>query len=216
MKTIPILFQTDMVEAILSGRKTQTRRIIKPRKSAEGMTWCPNIGEDLASEHQESLEIQGFDLIHHDDGFVTVIPPSPYDAGDLLWVREKWKSHSIYAQMRPSEIPESTIFYAAGELYCPSNTPWRPSIFMPRWASRLTLQVLSVRAEQVQDISEKDAKAEGVDRAFVMVDDQPTAYYDEGFAKLWNQINGNWEQNPWVRVIEFQAIHRNVDAVIEQ
>src|SRR5690606_35415888 len=98
MKEHQILFKSEMVNAILAGKKTQTRRIIKPKKSAEGLICNPNIPTTLASEHLESLEIQGFLCVPVENGF-QVIPPCNYEVGDHLWVRESgW--------LRPYRTPQ--------------------------------------------------------------------------------------------------------------
>lgn len=85
-----------------------------------------------------------------------------WKAGDLVWVREAWKPHSLYTAMKPREMPRSKVFYRADDGYAPSNTRWHPSIHMPRWASRLTLEIVATRQERLQDIGEADAAAEGI------------------------------------------------------
>lgn len=198
----PIIFSGPMVRAILDGRKTQTRRVLKDQPGERDRAFKMDDG----SWHQSA----------HDGTWMTPLKV-PYAAGDRLWVREAWKPHSIYADRRPSDIPPSTIFYAADEKYAPSNTPWRPSIYMPRWASRLTLTVTDVRVQRLQDISPGDAKAEGV--ASQLVDHGgvgPEGSYRDNFRKLWNELNEKrgygWDVNPWVVAITFTAEQRNIDA----
>lgn len=136
----PILFSAPMVRALLDGRKTQTRRVAKAFAGRDDL-----------------------------DGILRRYPRQagcPYGVpGDLLWVRETWKPHSIYAGMKPREVPRTKVFFRADDAYAPSNTPWKPGIHMPRWASRLTLLVADVRVERLQAISDDDAIAEGLYRS---------------------------------------------------
>ena len=173
----PILFNSQMVQAVLAGTKTQTRRVVKPQ---------PEIYE---SRHgATSLRWRGGVL----DTPLNIAPYQlrqlcPHGAiGDRLWVRETWASDD-----------STTAYYRAdGETYN-AGLPWRPSIFMPRWASRLTLEITDVRVERVQDISRKDAKDEGVLLNFHL---------------LWDAINAergySWDSNPWVWAISFQRVQQ--------
>ncbi len=198
----PILFSGPMVRAILAGRKTQTRRVVKlnPRVSVS------------FSEH---LLEQG------------VLPVCPYGVpGDRLWVRETfaWNDPEFEEQDRedavgrPQDPDGRWCWYRAtdGEI----DGPWTPSIHMPRWASRLTLGVKAVRVERLQDINEDDAKAEGVEAYASIGPDQrvPGPGFNRAllrdqphrlpFADFWRSINGEdaWEQNPWVWVVEFEVL----------
>jgi len=193
MKERQILFSAPMVRAILDGSKTQTRRIVKTGK------W----------EHENSEYGVSFGNC-------------PYgEPGDRLWVRETWNKFDAW----------EGYFYAAddhpfgiGEADDPDHIEqhdirWKPSIHMPRAASRITLEVTGVRVERLQDISEADARAEGVEP--VVVGEGWRRYCDSGseevgvppcadarhsFQSLWEQINGagSWAANPWVWVVEFQ------------
>ena len=136
-------------------------------------------------------------------------------------MREAWKPHSIYAGKPPREIPKSTVFYKADDRYAPSNTPWVPSIHMPRWASRITLAVTEVRVERLQDITAEGEIAEGIepqpfhDGRFIIAGDgwsYPSAV--KAYAALWNSLHGDgaWDANPWVAVIRFVPTLRNIDA----
>lgn len=159
-----------------------------------------------------------------------------YATGDRLWVRETWGVNSgpgvwCSKAARPNVALTSGVWspvvfrattdeYAWG-MYGPPK--WRPSIHMPRTSSRLTLTVTGVKVERLQDISEADAKAEGVDR-LVMEGDGEAFYLDEikgtyrcGFAGLWEHINGKregagWDANPWVVAVSFSPELRNIDA----
>jgi hypothetical protein len=174
VKERPMLFNGDMVRAILDGRKTQTRRIAKPRHCNHG------------SEGQRC----------------------PYgQPGDRLWVRETWSMDAGAV----SEDAESDwhICYKADlsvtqalctdaeclRLYDSQRSAWRPSIHMPRWASRITLEITDVRVERLQVISLDDAKAEGVETT-------------DQYAELWCKINGaeSWNANPWVWVVAFKRV----------
>lgn len=176
MKERPILFSAPMVRALLEGRKTQTRRIVKlPAKDGSGDN---RFVFDDAEGRKRFIDC-------------------PYgEPGDRLWVRETW---------RPAQV-DGMAWYAAT---CGDETHerWKPSIHMPRWASRITLEITGVRVEQLQDISESDAIAEGVTpsdmKAISCLDRNYHAYF-----MLWESINGSgsWDLNPWVWVIEFRRI----------
>ena len=174
MKERPILFNTDMVRAILDGRKTQTRRIVKPQPLEGGKvdsTWI-----------------------------------RPFAKGQRLWVRESWAWYPL------DHDPTCVIYradYPHGTPCPPEYERWRPCIHMPRWASRILLEVTAVRVERLQDISEADAQAEGATGQcpvgnLRIYNEAPLAYH---FAQIWEQAHPNtWDQNPWVWVIDFQRI----------
>jgi len=180
----PILFSAPMVRAILAGTKTQTRRVVKPAHKA----WM-----DQPVTHQ---------LGEWDKR------PLPYGKpGDRLWVRETWQAVSgndrarhIMTHPRPDR---GWLEYAATPRADEPAYKWRPSIHMPRWASRIMLEVTGVRVERLQDISEADAMAEGVTAGKYTGLDRA---YARAYSDLWEQINGpgSWDANPWVWVIEFK------------
>jgi hypothetical protein len=202
MKERPILMSDTMVRAILDGRKTQTRRVVKPQPDramvaphCENGWWMWRVWTPEHAKH-------GYPSTRYGD------VRCPYGVpGDRLWVRETWAPH-------PSG--ERTAFYAAtlGGLYVGGfpewDGPWKPSIHMPRWASRITLEVVNVRVERLQDISEADAQAEGCDPAIAgHCEDGPLRTYRTGFVRLWDNINAEratWASNPWVWVVEFKRI----------
>lgn len=194
MKERPILFSGPMVRAILDGRKTQTRRIVKPQPTGcepyRCERYCPAIVRP-DGELDAGPEVFG---CYSDDGEWGV--RCPYGGpGDRLWVRERWAAVKGFDWYRPRDIPRNaTITYAGhGDTACANGIgKWRPSIHMPRWASRITLDVEAVRVERLQDITDEDAAAEGVE-------------YRTVFAELWESINGrgSWDLNPWVWVVEF-------------
>lgn len=214
MKERPILFSAPMVRALLNGSKTQTRRVVKPQ---------PN------GNHRGKFNLSTFTA---DEGIETYWQNyplwgpvrSPYGKqGDQLWVRETFYIDLIPYDRGPlpkaeptDEWKESTYYRADGECcqqisecccYEVGPTPWRPSIHMTRWASRILLYVVSMRIERLQNISEEDAIAEGIEqhktglgKAHV---DPRLAYRD-----LWESINGpgSWDANPWVWVICFKVV----------
>lgn len=207
----PILFSAPMVRALLAGTKTQTRRVIKPRGEnslfAPGM-WVDSYVLDPGNAEWRSREI-------------------PFAVGDRLWVKETWRTHRSWDDHKPSDvIPCSRLWYQAdGRDNCDQHGKARPSIFMPRWASRLTLTVTDVRVERLQDISRGDAIAEGLThRPGVIEPDwwvlpeplhqgawlSPVAAY----RFLWNEINGPgaWDANPWVVAVSFDVREGNIDA----
>lgn len=187
IKESPILFSRPMVRAILDGRKTQTRRVVKPQLEF-GVGRCPYSPTCWA-------------VLADKGGGCSCKPVKPpYQPGMRLWVRETWAA------------TDETINETPGVVYLATDPDWssmegfrwRPSIFMPRSASRITLQVTDVRVERVQAISEADAKAEGVTP--LAIDVQPGHAFRERFRDLWDSINGNWNQNPWVWVVSFQRV----------
>lgn len=198
MKERPILFSGPMVRAILEGRKTQTRRVVKHKQP---LFEAPH----SFKAYQTTEGVFGFES--YDE---TV--RCPYgQPGDRLWVRETWAySHQCEHYNHLHERNDSFIYRATNEACGPKK--WRPPIHMPRWASRITLEVTGVRVERVLDISEEDARDEGPPDIFN--DTWPTiAEYHpiDAFRTLWNSINGNkpgrsWDDNPWVWVIEFKRI----------
>jgi hypothetical protein len=228
MKERPILFKAEMVRAILDGRKTQTRRAVKPQP-ASGVRQSPFSSSGLEDGHGRELSC-------------------PYGKpGDQLWVRETWRigawdhnegSMCIDYQDGPDKtwrnVPDSGWFErewiaisdeltrkkigfnAKGNYHwAPGQSPlkWKPSIHMPRWASRIQLEITDLRVERLQEISEEDAFQEGVDNKLCAesVGRSPLKMgvaTQSGYAYFWDKINGpgSWDANPWVWVIEFKRI----------
>lgn len=198
----PILFSDAMIRAILDGRKCQTRRIVKPQPVKNNGFW--------------ELYGAGWSM---DSGSIPCIPGhslstrNPYgQTGDLLWVRE------TYASNIPGCESQGGYCYKADQVDPRGDGPanpikWKPYIFMPREASRITLKITDLRVERVQDISEEDAKAEGA--PLEKQHNPPKGFhppglhsYRFGFYKLWKSINGSesWERNDWVWVISFERV----------
>ncbi len=202
MKEHPILFSASMVQAILDGRKAQTRRIINPQ---------PRHVICLAGEWVNVQPIE--------PGAVHPVIKCPYGKpGDRLWVRETFRTQygddvCVYGY-RADYDP-----YQKGRVHGCSK--WKPSIHMPRLASRITLKITNIRAERLQDISEEDAKSEGITvipghkwRTFQEENEgkdwKPFTHRD-GFMGLWNNLNEErgfgWESNPWVWAVSFKRIY---------
>lgn len=192
MKERPILFSGPMVRAILDGTKTQTRRVVKPQFAADAIPV-----EMPATDPAGGWVVPGHSGVWWCDAAANPddVRRCPYgQPGDRLWVREAWARTRVFgAEM---------VVYREGDNRTDYGGPWKPSIHMPRWASRITLEITSVRVERLQDISEADAIAEGV-----YTDPASPAY--DAYAQLWDEINGpgSWAANPWVWVLEFRRLN---------
>lgn len=220
MKERPIIFSAPMVRAILQGKKTQTRRIVKPQ---------PPTPEQVRKLSGSSFSI--FTDAHTPGKFRVAGPVwcvrrlinrepqwiCPYGvAGDRLWVRETWFDNMASDDGDTAQTPARCVYRADGEFMeqFPEDYmegKWTPSIHMPRWASRITLEIVAVHVERLQDITEHDAEREGFERSF----DPDGSEYGaelttavEAFEMLWHKINGadSWNANPWVWVIEFRKL----------
>lgn len=214
MKEKPILFSAPMIRAILNGTKSQTRRVVK-LQPYEGVTivgpeYYAPVAYDKQGEMEPGKEIYG---IYDEDGEWGV--KCPYGVpGEKLWVREAWFPRCSDAERYGTE---EVIYRADGG--CAIQPKWKPSIHMPRWASRLNLIVTGVRVERVQEISETDVKAEGVYQCLKM-SSFSGLHYEQitpeemnpriygPFISLWDSINKKrgfeWSENPFVWVIEFE------------
>ena len=216
MRTInerQILFTGDMVRAILDGRKTQTRRIMKPQPSYN-FGWYPGSCDDSKSLHYGNEN-------HFKIGVVIDFPKHGI-VGDRLWVKETFREWhqsdgecSCDEQCSCKASPSTKYCYRADGFVIDEEErelglKWTPSIFMPRAASRINLEITGVRVEPLQDISEEDAGKEGVKPAFLDYSDNVVAFplHKYGFRKVWKEINGaaSWDKNPWVWVIEFKRV----------
>lgn len=208
----PILFSAPMVRGLLDGRKTQTRRILKPQPGP----WKYHYGEGggCQSDWNWSTCWQDIDdgsrqfVLRGNCGFVEdYFQKLPYAPGDRLWVRE---AHAIDGERVFCRLDHDEATGRGPRV----DARWRSSTQMPRWASRLTLIVTDVRVQRLQEISEEDAKAEGVRRPFKILDDDPSTHVD-AFGDLWNSIHGPdaWGENPWVVALTFDVIQKNIDEV---
>lgn len=214
MKEIGMLFSGEMVQAILDERKTQTRRLARDcRIDSNGNAWQGkwNFGQDVwGKPHVNRWK-------------------KPCNVGDHIYVRETWSYYYF-----DSDTKKQFYYYKADYLdfekgFTPdgwdSRPPaaggdrWYPSIHMPKAAARIWLEVTDVRIERLQDISEKDAIAEGIDMesefASLCIDLETAPYSNDlvrnsaaitVFKKLWESTCGSWDANPWVWVIEFKQI----------
>ncbi|MCG7598366.1 hypothetical protein MHM84_01035 [Halomonas sp. McH1-25] len=236
MKERPILFNGEMVRAILDGRKTQTRRVVKPK--VEELIRChagvPGEECEVSFRYNNWFDDNGtahdpewlcYASEYPEEGIIP-IGQCPYgEPGDRLWVREGILQ-SLDSTTLPSGECESYWTHEKVEYLADTpqpqqrflrpdsySSPWmkrRPSIHMPRWASRITLEIVSVRVERLQEISEADAKAEGV-HGEQEAADAGLSWHDKprrAFRFLWQSINGadSWDANPWVWVVEFKRI----------
>jgi len=193
MNEHPILFSGEMVKAILDGRKTQTRRVIKRGVVGRMMSGDQKLWPYVYDKRGKSVAV-----------------PCPYgQPGDLLWVRETWATSPFLNDIKPSELSRdfTSLFYRANQGVNDSHYSWRPSIHMSRWASRINLEVTGVRVGRVQDISEADAVTEGME---VVPIGTATWTNRQSFGILWDKINAkrgySWDSNPWVWVVEFKKL----------
>lgn len=194
MSDHPIIFSGPMLRALLDGRKTQTRRVLKPQPVAGVVAGLANGEWAWASE-----------ATGHVCGMVRL----RYATGDRLWVREAWTQDGC---------SDGAVAYR-----CSDDVPgyiqavrWRPSIRMPRWASRITLTVTDVRVQRLQDITEADAKAEGgQDSGESWQEGPPRASARYNFQNIWSTIHGPdaWDANPWVAAYTFTVARRNIDSM---
>lgn len=203
----PILFNTEMVRAILDGRKTCTRRLIKPQPDKKHIY---PLGFVTDSTEKKEVGCFGFAANEYGGSIQYVKPPYRYAPGDILYVRETWKKapngYYYYEDWQRNDIADVT--------------KWKPSIRMPKEAARIWLKVTDVRVERLQKITEDGCIAEGIYpsncrgcNATFGCDTCPHEGYDEvdEFADLWNSTikksdldRCSWDANPWVWVIEFE------------
>lgn len=222
----PILFSGPMIQAILEGNKTVTRRVIKPQTELRPGTMLGPTRQRI-----ETAYWHWKDEWWWQDPQPSMIAKCPYgQVGDLLWVRETWAMFSSSHDFEygwegiglvdvgiPKSKPKGrslAVVYKADGYYAEEGETWRPSIHMPRWASRLTLEITNVRVERVQDISEQDAVSEGVTFDKERLD--PYSIWPahmrprSAFRELWDSINSGrgygWDANPFVWCISFKRI----------
>ena len=190
----PILFSTPMVKAIIAGKKTMTRRVIK----------------DKVFQQWQDVGFSSDFIKRPDNNWIEKCPYG--QVGDILWVRETW--NMLPANDRAG-IP-TDYWYRADDKSENPDDRWRPSIFMPRVAARLFLKVTNIRVERLRDITEEDAIAEGVlwnrakkinelEKSNNIINNAKTL-----FMRLWDSINSKrgygWDINPWVWVVEFERV----------
>lgn len=231
----PIIFSAPMIRALLAGRKTQTRRILRRQPEPCDHEHWPDEPAPRWTIDEDGAHCgvcgNGTRLATTKSGVAGL--PVPARVGDRLYVREAWAPLDALTHSDPgAQALADRGFYRADESTVEGEiSRWRPSIHMPRWASRLTLLVTDVRVERLQDISEGDAAAEGVelesaDPPFhyvpgiwphsitaVGVEEPGGRHAARSFAKLWGHINGSesWQANPWVVAVTFTVRARNID-----
>lgn len=228
----PILFNTDMVKAILDGRKTQTRRPVKNQPSNgwafEDIETGGAFGR-ITSTHPKKGKFGAFVRRGVGTDFPEVdIEVSPYGMpGDHLWVRETWQGPLVDEKDEGEFMEDQSSFqkpkycaYRASDDSCEFYDMelgelvyrWKPSIHMPRWACRLVLEITDVRLERVQDITEEDAKAEGTITEKMALEAGLTWRFGDRkqFQDMWDKVYPNsWKNNEWVWVIEFKIAELN-------
>jgi len=212
-----ILFNGAMVRALLAGTKTQTRRAINPQPPAIGAN-----GGAFREVVPSLLPNDGslFDFRYALDNPIAVRCPFG-QVGDRLWVREAWKAHTTFDHLPPCDIPESHVWYMADEGY-KAQSRYRHGMFMPRWASRITLEITGVRVERLQDgdgetSAESRYLSEGINRidhgrgdhyySAFRNEPHPKNWCDptDAFREVWESTGGDWDANPWVWVVEFSV-----------
>ena len=215
MKEKPLLFSGPMVRAILDGRKTQTRRVFK-NENGEAKISTDVSRVDVSVNGVASLMFPLADGTLHPKSF-TYKCPYGYP-GTKLWVRETFEYCVRGADYTPGF--EDYVAYRAdngAKMITPGlistediNGKWRPSIHMPRWASRISLEVTGVRMERLQDISTEDIRAEGVDDGMTnpRMGKRHDASMRMAWQALWESINGpdSWAASPWVWIVEFKRV----------
>lgn len=231
MKERPILFSTDMVKAILDGRKTMTRRVVSfkdawPFNNSNSWPYVKQL-DDGTWMWADSPDF------NYPKNYMKNGIKCPYgQVGDRLWVREKWgelgwhKGEIPIHKIKDYEGCERDIIYYQEIIeQCPDFlwfgedesieyrkdggevTHWKSSMFIPRWASRITLEITNIRVERVQDITEDDAEKEGDPKQGLIASENDHTTW---FQHLWDSINGKkypWESNPWTWVIEFKKLN---------
>lgn len=221
MKTIPMIFNQQMVTALVDGRKTVTRRPVESwRLPVECHYQDDRYPESKYMSTANNHGRWGFGVFgatpeaameNYNGEYQSC---APYNKGDLIWVRETFRQFNSSNECGCSDSPcgcpsnGSFIYKAGGD---DGESKWKPSIHMPRKASRLTLRVTGVRCERVQAITDEQARNEGVYPA------RPSSLvmpHYISFMDLWGELYGNWCKNPWVWVIEFELIKSNIDKVI--
>ncbi len=246
MKERPILFKGEMVRAVLDGRKTQTRRVVKVQPEEIGgdirFPWATFYnGGNVHTWDRDGVGGENWNVgrFPKENKFIEALKRTPYtnacpygQTGDRLWVRETWAKvingeecidpprnckgeicEGCHVEYRADTEDPYPGEWPADEV-CDETPRWRPSIHMPRWASRINLEVKAIRVERVQEISNKDAKAEGISFYDCSIVTESGGHEEESpscvFASLWDSINAkrgySWESNPWVWVVEFKLL----------
>ncbi|EMR0794912.1 hypothetical protein N0607_12885 [Pseudomonas aeruginosa] len=226
MKERPILFNDQMVRAIIEGRKTVTRRVMKYQPHEDASVTVGNYNVTIVDRHGEQQPGPEAFGAWWSDGERGCICPHG-EPGDRLWVRETWTDVNLCGapalayradedirdlMEEPGFLDDRGAFnyddprvkpYPFACWYADlDQARWRPSIHMPRWASRILLEITAVRVERLHDLSDPGALAEGVSHSEMHSGDSLV----DVFARLWKSIGGDWDANPWVWVVEFKRV----------
>lgn len=220
MKERPILFSAPMVRVLLEGRKTQTRRVVKPQPPSGHNFAGFTTHSTCSADEGKAVWAAGSGPLMHEAHRVRC----PYgQPGDRLWVREAWRLCREADGVKPRDTDAAyRCWYEADAPHQPGFGRLRPGMFMPRWASRITLEITEVRVQRVQEISEEGAIAEGIERddegrwtdyqnlGFGGYFDHPIQGARFSFASLWDSINAKrgfgWDANPWVWCLSFRRV----------
>jgi hypothetical protein len=218
-RELPLLMTAPMVRALLNGTKTQTRRAVKFQKHGDGL---PPIPDEAWIEHSyEKPEHGNVPCLKvpygHGDEQVIYRHFPRFEPGMRAWVKETFGSpdadHPLCKGGRTIEQGMRLVYRAnpSGKS-SQGSFVWRPSIFMPRWASRITLEITEVRVERLQSISEEDAIAEGIDHDFRLSMKGGHFSCVGAYADLWDSINGkgSWNANPWCWCISFRVLENKI------
>ena len=222
----PMIFSAPMVRALLEGRKTQTRRLLKPQPP-EGDRFLGITGPIPKAVFNPHHPKEGSSYADNDTAIELRC-----GVGDRVWVKEAWRTVAQDDGKPPSALKADPL-HVGYQADCPAGSipmagRLRSPIHMPRWASRLTLHVTDVRVQRLQEISGADARAEGVERlhgGYHDTDDVFRDYCDDGhgyggfggarlsFVSLWDTLHGPdaWEANPWVAALTFEFERANID-----
>ncbi|MCF5652687.1 hypothetical protein GIV49_24475 [Pseudomonas syringae] len=219
IKERPILFSAPMVRAILCGQKTVTRRVVNVQPFDLSWSRRDHRFEYVAGRAVNGDELDGFYAYSTRHGGEWSAKCPFGQPGDRLWVREAWQADEQVNAVAPRELSHGEpIHYPADgnskQTGCSMITPGktRPSIHMPRWVSRILLEITDVRVERLQEISRSDIRAEGLECPPELASDDVSPnyrdWYPAAWRELWESINGadSWNSNPWVWVVEFTRV----------
>jgi hypothetical protein len=214
MKERPIIFSGDMIRAILEGRKTQTRRVCKQQPYGNGFAFEGNeflCHNDYLPPSAMLMDVyKGGKYLYATSNMEGWESECPYGQPvDRLWVQETYRQAYPKTKYSHGVVYRADAARALGMDEYSDRHKWTPSTQMPRWASRITLEITGVRVERLQDISEEDALAEGVSFSDPVKPSRAERMGRDAYRTLWESINGtgSWDANPWVWVIEFKKIH---------
>lgn len=219
----PILFSTPMVQAILDGRKTVTRRVVKPQPKLHSPL---ELKCDGFEQREHEIGTNKWNEVQHNylgEKFYSYGRTAPYKTGDILYVRETWqavgtiyKFPAYYIYKASPEACPKTCPYSDGEKWIDLGQTWKPSIHMPKEAARIFLKVIDVRVERLQFITVDGIEHEGICLTYPLIKLIDSEHLKK-FIEIWNSTikkqdidKYGWEANPWVWVIEFERVEREI------